>query len=310
MITSIFNKTRPINYIILFTLLLIFFILYQNVSFITEIGVIGWIVKIGSFLLLTASLFLMHFIYNRNNLVKDNMYGALFSTLFCVLFPQILDSPKIISSLFFLVLAFRRLISLRSKLGVKQKIFDSCIFILLATLFYPLAFLFFGVVFYVIIFQTSFDFRNWLIPFIAFFIIGVIVVLVEMITNSGFVFTTIDSLSLQFNFELLKENKLQFLILIFYFSLLLLFLFSSFITFGSRSVNQHSVYNILYLILILSIVIFAFEPVPNYALISYSFFPVVILGSNMIESIEKLWIKETFLIIITLLIFILFGFQL
>lgn len=310
MITSIFNKTRPINYIILFALLLLFYITYQTNNFIITASLVDWVVKSVSFLLLLSSLFLMHFIYNRNNLVRDNMYGALFSFLFCFLFPQIFDDSKIVCSLFLLVLAFRRLISLRSKLGIKQKLFDSCVLILIASLFYFWSILFLIVVFYVILFQTSFNFKNWLIPFIAIFIIGSIVIMAEMILNSGFVFTMIDSLHLSFNLSIIRENKLEFFIVCFYATIVILFLFSSFITSGSRSVNQHSVYNIFYLVLLISIFIFFFNPVPNYALVSYSFFPLAILGSNMIENIERKWIKETFLVSLTVLILLLFFIQL
>ena len=310
MITSIFNKTRPINYIILFALLLLFYITYQTDNFILKAGLFNWTVKTVSFFVLLASLFLMHFIYNRNNLVKDNMYGAFFAFLFCILFPQVFDNSKIVCALFLLVLAFRRLISLRSKLGIKQKLFDSCVLILLASLFYFWSILFLAIVFYVILFQTSFDFRNWLIPFIAVFIIASIVIMVEMITNSGFIFSLVDSASLSFNFNLLKQDKLEFGILCFYTALAILFLFSSFITAGSRSVNQHSVYNIFYLVLLVSIFIFLFTPVPNYALVSFSFFPLAILGSNMIENIERKWIKESFLITVTIIILVLYFIQL
>jgi hypothetical protein len=310
MITSIFNKTRPINYVILFVLLLFFFILYQDSNFINTSGLVVWLTKIGSFILLISSIFLMHFIYNRNNLVKDNMYGTYFSFLFCCLFPQIFEDTNVVCSLFFLVLAFRRLISLRSKLGIKQKLFDSCVFILIASLFYFWSIIFYLLVFYIILFQTSFSIKNWLIPFISIILIGAIVIMFEMIFNAGYIFNLVDSIRLKFNYTDLKANKFEFIVLCFYTLLVVLFLFSSFITTASRSVNQHSVYNILYLILIFSITIFVFMPVPNYALASFSFFPLAILGSNMIENIERKWIKETFLLVITITVFIFYIFQL
>ena len=310
MITSIFNKTRPINYIILFVFLLIFFVLYQESSLVNHFSLLRLLSKIGTFFLLTASLFLMHFIYNRNNLVKDNMYGALFSFIFCLFFPDIFNNSKIVCALFFLVLAFRRLIALRSKLGIKQKLFDSCVLILIASLFYIWSFLFLALVFYVIFFQTSFDFKNWLIPFIAIFIMATIVIMFEMMFNSGHVFDMIESVYLKFNYEQLKANKTNFFILCFYGVIVALFLFSSFVTMGSRSVNQRSVYNILYLLLLFSIAIFMYNPIPNYALASFSFFPLAILGSNMIESIERKWIKETFIILVILAAVLLFFIQL
>ncbi|UYW00906.1 DUF6427 family protein [Flavobacterium agricola] len=310
MITSIFNKTRPINYIILFVFLLIFFTLYQSLAVTTPLNFITGLQKAGSFLLLNASLFLMHFIYNRNNLVKDNMFGAFFSFLFCLLFPEIFNSPHIICALFLLVLAFRRLIALRSKLSIKQKLFDSCVLILIASLFYVWSALFLLLVFFVIMFQTSFDFKNWLIPFIALFIVGSIAIFFEMIFNTGYIFSLIESVSFSFNLHALANQSVTFFVLCFYALIIILFLFSSFVTSGSRSVNRTAVYHILYLILIISFIIFICMPTPNLAVASFSFFPLAIMGSNMIEKIEKAWIKESFLGGITVCILIFYFLQL
>jgi hypothetical protein len=69
---------------------------------------------------------------------------------------------------FFILLAFRRLISLQSLKASKEKIFDASFWIIVAALFQFWSILYLVLVFISIIFHVSRDYRNWFLPFIAF----------------------------------------------------------------------------------------------------------------------------------------------
>lgn len=300
MITSIFNKTRPINYILLSLLLLVFYTMFQDVSILNSSNIISWALITSGFLLLLASLFLIQFIYNRNNLVKDNMYGPLFFLLFCILFPSLFLNFNTIGSVFFLVLAFRRLISLKSLLQIKQKLFDACVFILIASLFHFWNILFLLVVFVAILIHVAYDFKNWIIPIIATLIIGSIVVLYSMLTDGHLLLYLYESAVVNFKLDYF-ESDLQRIALAIFTSIVVLFFSSSLLNYNSKPLNQHGAYRLLYLILLVSVGVYLVSPNKSNSLLAYTFFPLSIFGSNLIEKLETKWIQEAVIIGIIIL---------
>lgn len=295
MITSIFNKTRPINYILLSIILLVFYTMFQDVSLLSSSNIVNWGLKIAGFLLLLTSLFLIQFIYNRNNLVKDNMYGPLFFLLFCILFPSLFLNFNTIGSVFFLVLAFRRLISLKSQIQIKQKLFDACVFILIASLFHFWNILFLLVVFVAILIHVAYDFRNWIIPIIATLIIGSIVVMYAMLFEGSLLLELYEGSAIDFSLKYF-ENDLQRIALAIFTSIIILFFISSLLSYNSKPLNQHGAYRLLYLILLVAIGVFLISPQKSNSLLAYTFFPLSIFGSNLIEKLETKWIQEAVII--------------
>lgn len=136
MITTIFSKSRPFNYVLVTLLLILCFFLYQ-------LKITEWLHSAESVIkkaillgLLVASLFISNFITKKNGLSKDNTYPFLFFFIFLILFPTTLGNSNLIISNFFILLALRRLISLQSLVTPKEKIFDASMWIFLATLFH------------------------------------------------------------------------------------------------------------------------------------------------------------------------------
>ena len=82
MIASLFNKSRPLNYALISLLLVLFYFLYQtkDLSWMEHYTTV--VQKVGSFLLLLGSLFLVRFISKRNGLTKDNSYTPFLFLLF------------------------------------------------------------------------------------------------------------------------------------------------------------------------------------------------------------------------------------
>ena len=84
---------------------------------------------------LLFSVFIVTFIVQRNQLTAGHSFAMLFYTLFIILFPETMLDPEVIFASFFLLLAYRRLISLKSLKNTKSKIFDGALWILVASLF-------------------------------------------------------------------------------------------------------------------------------------------------------------------------------
>ncbi|HEU0135898.1 MAG TPA: hypothetical protein VFQ50_01265, partial [Flavobacterium sp.] len=169
MITSLFRKSTPLNYTILIISVLIFFLLFQTGHSDGELTPILLLEKITLGGLIFASLFIVNFIVKKNGLSKDNSYTILFYLLFMLFFPSVMDNINMILANFFILFALRRLMSLHSLKAHKEKIFDASFWIFVAALFHFWSILFIILVFISIFFHVSRDYRNWLLPFIAFF---------------------------------------------------------------------------------------------------------------------------------------------
>ncbi len=181
MITSVFKKSTPLNYSLVVILILVFFFLFQiqDPSWITNYFLAFQ--KISLLCFIFASFFLINFIAKKNGLSKDNGYAIFFYLLFILFFPTIFNNSNVIYANFFLLLALRRLISLQSLKSSKEKIFDASFWILVASLFQFWCILFIILVFISIIFHVSRDYRNWVLPFIAFLTVGLIFLLVSLV---------------------------------------------------------------------------------------------------------------------------------
>ena len=114
MISGIFGKTKPINFIILQGFLFVFywfvnFVLYKN-----HYGPEKLVTKFVALGILLFSVFLVDFIVKRNQITATNSFAILYFTMLIVIFPEVLLDDNSIFCNFFLLLALRRLLSLKS----------------------------------------------------------------------------------------------------------------------------------------------------------------------------------------------------
>lgn len=174
MISIIFGKTKPINYIIVLSFLFIFywavhFFLFDKIY--SPGQLLGQLLVLG---VLLFSIFVVNFIVKRNKVTGTNSFTILFYALLMVVFPETLTDYNAVFCSFFLLLATRRLISIRSLKNIKFKIFDATVWILVSSLFYDWALLFLILVFAAIYFYEPKNIRNWLVPVAGIFTVFMI----------------------------------------------------------------------------------------------------------------------------------------
>ena len=114
MITSVFKKSTQINYSFIGILMVFVFFTYQFQDTKWTSSLFEIAKKSALLLILFASLFISNFIVKKNALTKDSAYTILFSFIFLMFFPNVLDNYKLIVSNFFILLAMRRLVSLQT----------------------------------------------------------------------------------------------------------------------------------------------------------------------------------------------------
>ncbi|MGL2965385.1 DUF6427 family protein [Flavobacterium sp. XGLA_31] len=309
MITSVFKKSTILNYSLIVVLLLCFFFLYQTSDLFNTTKLNGFFKSSTLIVLWLASFFLVNFMVKKNGLTKDSSYTILFFLLFLLLFPSVFNSINLLFANFFLLLAMRRLISLQTLKAPKEKIFDASMWIFIASLFHFWCILFIVLVYISIIFHVSRDYRNWLLPFVAFVATAVIF----MLTALYFDKTWIDHIlnQAQLNFELnYFVNNYQNAALSFYVVVALYFVFSMIFSMTNRPLILQASYKKMIFGFLIGVIVFALSPEKNNSMLLFTFMPLSVMATNNIEYSQSKMYQEITLLLVILGCFFAFFAQL
>ncbi len=309
MITTIFSKSRPFNYILVTVLLILFFFLYQ-------FRIVDWMQSMESvgkkavlLSLLIGSLFISNFITKKNSLSKDNTYPFLFFFIFLILFPTTLGNSNLIISNFFILLALRRLISLQSLVAPKEKIFDASMWVFLAALFHFWSILFILLVFLSIALHVARDYRNWVLPYIAFFTVATLYVVFGLLYDTKLFSHLMDDAAFSFDFDYFT-NKYQNIALSIYAAITVLFLFSQIVALPSKPLIHHNSYKKIIMAFFIGFFIYLVSPGKNNSILIYTFMPLAVMATSYFEGIKIKWTQEVTAIIVVGLSFLSFFMQL
>lgn len=290
MLASLFSKTKPINYILVSTLLGLAFVLFQFVH-LEEMSAYHLLKTIGVLGVLILSVFLIQFIVLRNRLVSDNAYVPLLFLSFLLMFPNIMDNARVVVANFFILLALRRLYSLHSLKEPQQKLFDASLWILVASLFHFWSVFYMLLLFYAIAFYVSRDYKNWLIPFIALFTVSIFLSVYLILANETYLEWLQTKTLVSFDFTKF-DNIFTNAALAIFTSIALLFFFAELIHFKKKQFNIQSSYKKVILSFLIAIAIYSVSTDKNNGSLLFVFFPLAIMGSNYIEIIPQNWRKE------------------
>ncbi|OXA94444.1 DUF6427 family protein [Flavobacterium hercynium] len=286
MITSVFKKSTPLNYSLVVILILVFFFLSQ-IQEPAWLGSSFFVFQKVSLLCVTfASFFLVNFIVKKNGLSKDNGYAIFFYLLFILFFPTIFNNLNVIYANFFLLLALRRLISLQSLKNSKEKIFDASFWILVAALFQFWSVLFMILVFISIIFHASNDYRNWVLPFLAFIAVSILFLLVSLIFHIDIIQFFKQRAVVDFRIDYFKNNYENGALSI-YAAVVLFFVFSMLTTLSNRPQIVHSSYKKVVACFFIAIAVYLFSPDKSNDLLLFSIVPLSIMAASHIEYVHQ-----------------------
>lgn len=293
-LSSIFGKTKPINFI----LLLVYMLLVFGITVLVGVRDFQKDVPFTSYLLCILiaglSVFVLEFICKRNNLALNNNYAIyLFITIICA-FPAFFLYPKIAVASWFILLAVRKMINLKSQVGVKRKIFDAALWLGIAILCFNWSIMVVIPLYAAIAIYAGNDFKNLLIPFISFSTILIL-------TYTGFLwFDLLDEFKSMFAFKIhvLKEDYTRLYLYIPTIGLTFLTIASVLTFFFKAKTKTTSVKNSLLIVLltlfaaILAVGIGDKIEGASYMLLG---FPLAVLAGTFIEQVNKNWVKELLL---------------
>jgi hypothetical protein len=309
MITSFFRKSTPLNYSAIIIAVVFFFFIYQIGHVSGTISGYHYLLKFSILGFTFASLFLANFIVKKNGLSKDSAYTVLFYFIFVLLFPSVLNEMKLVLSNFFVLLAMRRLVSMHSPKAIKEKIFDASLWVFIAALFHFWSILFILMVFISILFHAARDYRNWFLPFIAFFTTMAIFLLFAMIIY----YPWINQLIAGANFNLkinYFDNNFQNAALSIYATIALFFVVSLMMSLSNRPLILHASYKKIISAFFIGVIIYIVSPDKSNGLVIFTFAPLAIMATSHIEMAQIKWQKELILGVMILAGFSAFFLQL
>lgn len=296
MISSFFNKTKPINYLVLLGIvcLLLLGTNLLNEELVWSLNNIS--LKILALAVLLLTLYMLGEMTKSKKLTGDNSYAMLFYTLMLVcFFLAVLDAPMIFCC-FFLLLSVDRALALKSEKNQKEKIFEAALWILVASLFFEWALLFLIPLYIVISLFIGKQLRLWLMPIASmgcFFILSYTGALVFNQTENY-----IDRYKFRLSLEFFLNPSWSSILFIGFAFLIVLLVFAKL---GYRRLGRTLSLRLLFSYLVVGVLIVLFGAVERSSAIMVLYFPAAVFAANYIETVKKNRLKE-FLIICAIVV--------
>lgn len=296
MITAIFNKSKPINLVIT-TLLVVLGFTIANFKIPQNFSWNHFLLNIGVVLLAVFSTLLVDFIVKKNAISEQNSYVVLFYSIFFFCFWSQQENYYLLVSNVFVLLALRKIISLKTQTNTTKKIFDAALWICVASLFHYWAILFFIVLYLGITLYSSDYYKNWLVPIISVFVVFIIAYALQLITSRQWF--SFEKIIIERGFH--EFNSPINIATISFFSALLIIA----VTFLSPSVKQKLQKNklsyvVLLFALLIAVIILLLAPHKNNEMLVYVYFPLAALFTVVYEQISKKWLQTSLLYVIFL----------
>ena len=296
MITSIFSKSKPINYIIVMVVLVIAFALH----FFYEVKDGNY--TIISFIALSIGLFyvfITDFVISKNDLTKRNSYGIMLLALFFVIFPEVFGNINIMVANLLVLFALRRLFSLHTKRDLTKKFFDAVFWIALSTLFYTWAVLYLFVVFIALGYYWQNEGKYIAVSLFGVVTVFILLVLYKIVFKDQYLSQTNFDFSYGFDFSdynsLSEIIKLTVVVALYLWSLILYLKNTS-----EKNKTLKPIHTLIILASFIAIIIAVLAPVKNGNEIVFFMLPFSIIVANYIETVDKLWFKEMLVVLLIL----------
>lgn len=295
MISSFFSKAKPIHFVIVCLILLLSFSTAKIYTISTTFNLGLLFKEIGLFLVCLSTVFILDFLASRNNLTKKNSYKILIFSLFVALLPETILYSNLLLSNLFVLLAVRRIISLRSNKDIKKKLFDAAFWISIAAFFYFWAILFCALILIGLILYRIVDVKNYIVPFIGILTVGIL--------NSSYMILTGQDLLgyfnnlIEFSFDFSSLNTQRIVIastIILTYGIWSLLYFIRYLK--SKSKKSRPSFLLLIFAVIIGLAIIAVSPHKNGSEFIFLFAPLSIIITNYLETISEKWFKEGLLL--------------
>ncbi len=300
MIANFFNKSRPINFLVLFILSFFVYIIASIFNFNVDFTTSSFIKSGLHYIFYLLLIFLHNFITRKNSLTDANTYALFIFILLFAIFPTSITNQELLISNLFLFFSLRRIYSLRSSKEEISKLYDAGFWIGVAFLFYSWSILFLILIYIAILVFRKLKWNYFIIPIIGF--ITPIFLYFVYLLLFGNELLLIDKWIFEVSFDFSNYNILS---LLFPLGIVLVFIFWAIYPSLNQLLNAKREFKatftlLLFHIFIVIVVIFI-SPTKDGAEFLFLFFPFSILLTNYLQTVKDYWFKESILILFILL---------
>ena len=290
MISSFFDKTKPINFLVLlgFVILLFWAVTFKLYGFHIQYEL--FFVRILASLALMLSVFLLGNMVKTKKLTSDNSFAMLFFSVLLLTFFMTMKSTKAIFALFFLLLSMDRALALKNEKHHKEKIFESALWVFVASFFLDWAIIYLVPLFIAISLFCGKQLRLWLMPIAAFVCVSILAIACAML------FDILDFFELNYRFQLSLDFFLRpdygiglYTVLV---SVLVFIVFGKL---GYRRLGRTLSLRLVFAYLITSFLLLFFSlNEEGRGIMVFSFLPASIFFANYVETFKKQKLRELF----------------
>lgn len=300
MISSVFGKTKPLNLLLFVTVLFAAMLWYF--FHLSGTGTVDttWDTALRCFFLSLFTLFIAEFINRKNLLTKNNHYLLLTLLSFWLSFPLILFHEGMMVSNILVLLAFRRLISLRSGQQVGLKIYDATLWIGFSALLFHWNILFLILVYMAVFLYSQQYYKHLLIPLVALGTVAILYLCYELYLGDGTAWWQGWELTLEFYTD--KYQNPSYLLPSITFGILgACGIFSLLADIRKKGILQRlNDYLLLIFLLFTLLLAFISEGLQTSELVFVAF-PMSVTIAKFLQKTKRKWLKETLLFLIILI---------
>lgn len=299
MISTFFSKAKPIHLVVVSVLLLVVFVVTKMATITEAFSVELFFRETFLFGVCLASLFVLDFFVSKNNLTKKNSYKILMFGLFVAVLPETLLNSKLLIANLFILLALRRIISLRTRKDIKKKLLDAALWISLATLLFFWASLFFILIFLALLLHSIVDIKNWIVPIVGIVCVAIITASYMIVMGVDFAPYLQGFFDVSFDFTPLNSKRIIV-------ATTILLSFGAWASFYFMRNIKHQLksYKPSFILVIISslisLLIILVSPYKDGSEFIFLFAPLSIIMSNYLEIIPEKWFKESLIIVLML----------
>lgn len=304
MLTNFFGKSKPINYVVLLGLILVYFsFALLKISWGESISLDTVFTQGGLLLLMLFFCFMFGFILAKNKLTLDNSFGFLILISLFGFFSEVYQHSQTLIFNIVVLIFFRKVVSFRTSKSFFEKLFDSGFWLAILFILEPFSALFAILIYLsVTLFQKT-NYQTILIPVIGFLtplmIYFAYCFWYDLLGDFYALFYWYSPFSIE-----IYTVKTYYLPMIFIgvFSLLALIVKTPKVFLVSGNYRKYWV--MITSTFVISILFLLLKQEKNGSEILVTFFPMAIMIANWIESIQRNLVREivllTFLILPTL----------
>lgn len=302
MLANFFGKSKPVNFILIIVLFLLYYLMSAFVPINEQIDLTKFLNVFIVFPLFLVLFFMYNFLLSKNRLTEDNSYAFLLFTIGIGCLPEVILDYKTIGVYILLFLFLRRAYSLRTLKSVYQKLFDSGFWIGVLLLLSPYYIVYVALLYISVLLFLKITLRNILIP-----ILGILTPLFLYFT---YLFWNDDIVTFYNLFAFNLGTDFSYYNTDFY---IIIFAVFGVFTVGSMVLKSGSIFSVsnkfkriwvlLIAHLVIAIVFISLVEVKNGTELVSVLIPVTFIIANWLQSVKKNWLTNIVLILFLVLSF-------